>query len=233
MSINSALLAGVSGLVANSASMAAISDNIANTNTTAYKRSQINFANVVTAQVVKGRYSAGGVEAVTRKFVSNQGLIQAASSPTDLAIAGNAPRPSANTTPCDHIGRECRWTESQRRPASHHPANSSRVAASPSSARSSSSRLPEPLQSARSLPASEPGDGHRLPQRSTDHQPPPRALHLEQSGCSRCRWQTPCGEPSDAVPKPQFARTRILQRMRPAETPPDLEPEARPSHIVL
>ncbi len=89
MSINSALLAGVSGLVANSASMAAISDNIANTNTTAYKRSQINFANVVTAQVVKGRYSAGGVEAVTRKFVSNQGLIQAASSPTDLAIAGN------------------------------------------------------------------------------------------------------------------------------------------------
>ena len=89
MSINSALLAGVSGLVANSASMAAISDNIANTNTTAYKRSQINFANVVTAQVVKGRYSAGGVEAITRKFVSNQGLIQAASSPTDLAIAGN------------------------------------------------------------------------------------------------------------------------------------------------
>lgn len=89
MSINSALLAGVSGLVANSASMAAISDNIANTNTTAYKRSQINFSNVVTAQVVKGRYSAGGVEAITRNFISNQGLIQAASSPTDLAIAGN------------------------------------------------------------------------------------------------------------------------------------------------
>lgn len=89
MSINSALLAGVSGLIANSASLAAISDNIANTNTTAYKRTQMNFANVVTSQVVKGRYSAGGVEAVTRKFISNQGLIQSASSPTDLAIAGN------------------------------------------------------------------------------------------------------------------------------------------------
>lgn len=89
MSINSALLAGVSGLIANSASLAAISDNIANTNTTAYKRSQINFANVVTSQVVKGRYSAGGVEAVTRNFIANQGLIQSASSATDLAIAGN------------------------------------------------------------------------------------------------------------------------------------------------
>ena len=89
MSINSALLAGVSGLIANSASLAAISDNIANTNTTAYKRSQVNFANVVTSQVVKGRYSAGGVEAVTRNFIANQGLIQSASSATDLAIAGN------------------------------------------------------------------------------------------------------------------------------------------------
>ena len=89
MSINSALLAGVSGLIANSASLAAISDNIANTNTTAYKRTQINFANVVTSQVVKGRYSAGGVEAVTRNFIANQGLIQSASSATDLAIAGN------------------------------------------------------------------------------------------------------------------------------------------------
>jgi len=89
MSINSALLAGVSGLIANSSALAAISDNIANTNTTAYKRTQINFANVVTSQVVKGRYSAGGVEAITRNFIGNQGLIQPAASDTDLAIAGN------------------------------------------------------------------------------------------------------------------------------------------------
>lgn len=88
MSINSALLAGVSGLVANSAAMAAISDNIANTNTTGYKRNQVNFASVVTDQAVKGRYSAGGVEASTRRFIANQGLIQAASTSTDLAIAG-------------------------------------------------------------------------------------------------------------------------------------------------
>lgn len=89
MSINSAMLAGVSGLISNSSALAAISDNIANVNTTAYKRNQVNFANVVTAQAVKGRYSAGGVQAVTRQFVSQQGLIQSASSPTDLGISGD------------------------------------------------------------------------------------------------------------------------------------------------
>jgi len=89
MSINSALLAGVSGLVTNSSALAAISDNIANVNTVAYKRNQVNFANVVTAQAVKGKYSAGGVQGITRQFVSQQGLIQASGSATDLAISGD------------------------------------------------------------------------------------------------------------------------------------------------
>lgn len=88
MSINSAMLAGVSGLITNSSAIAAISDNIANVNTTAYKRNQVDFANVVTAQAVKGQYSAGGVQGVTRQFVSQQGLLQAANSTTDLGIAG-------------------------------------------------------------------------------------------------------------------------------------------------
>jgi flagellar hook protein FlgE len=88
MSINSAMLAGVSGLVANSSALAAISDNIANVNTVAYKRSQVNFANIVTSQAVVGRYSAGGVQGVTRQYVSQQGLIQSATSSTDLAISG-------------------------------------------------------------------------------------------------------------------------------------------------
>jgi flagellar hook protein FlgE len=89
MSINSAMLSGVSGLITNSSALAAISDNIANVNTTAYKRNQVNFANVVTAQAVKGRYSAGGVQAVTRQFVSQQGLIQSSTSATDLGISGD------------------------------------------------------------------------------------------------------------------------------------------------
>jgi flagellar hook protein FlgE len=89
MSINSALLAGVSGLVANSSALAAISDNISNVNTTAYKRSQVDFSTLVTSQAVKGQYSAGGVQGVTKSFISQQGLIQAASSTTDLAISGD------------------------------------------------------------------------------------------------------------------------------------------------
>jgi flagellar hook protein FlgE len=89
MSINSSLLSGVSGLIANSSALAAISDNIANVNTTAYKRNQVNFANVVTAQAVKGRYSAGGVQGIVRSYIADQGLIQQSTRSTDMAISGN------------------------------------------------------------------------------------------------------------------------------------------------
>src|SRR4051794_8111695 len=89
MSINSALLAGVSGLVANSSALAAISDNIANVNTTAYKRNQVSFGTMVTSQAVKGEYSAGGVQGNSHSFVSQQGLIQSAASATDLAVSGD------------------------------------------------------------------------------------------------------------------------------------------------
>ena len=105
MSINSALLAGVSGLVANSSALAAISDNISNVNTTAYKRNQVDFSTLVTSQAVKGEYSAGGVQGVTRQFVSQQGLIQSASSTTDLAISGDGffvvTQKGAGLTPAD------------------------------------------------------------------------------------------------------------------------------------
>ena len=50
MSINSAMLAGVSGLVSNSSALAAISDNIANVNTIGYKRSSANFSTLVSSR---------------------------------------------------------------------------------------------------------------------------------------------------------------------------------------
>ena len=43
MSINSAMIAGASGLIANSSALAAISDNIANVNTVGYKRATAVF----------------------------------------------------------------------------------------------------------------------------------------------------------------------------------------------
>jgi len=88
MSINSAMLAGVSGLVANSSALAAISDNIANVNTVGYKRNVVNFANVITGTAAKGRYSAGGVQGSIGSYVSQQGLLQTSSSPTDIGISG-------------------------------------------------------------------------------------------------------------------------------------------------
>ena len=88
MSINSALLAGVSGLTANSAALAAISQNIANVNTIGYKRSQGEFQTVVNSQSRGAGYSAGGVLASARHFTSQNGQLQRTNSATDLGIAG-------------------------------------------------------------------------------------------------------------------------------------------------
>ncbi|MDG2529152.1 flagellar hook protein FlgE [Caulobacter endophyticus] len=89
MSINSAMLSGVSGLVANSSALAAISDNIANVNTVGYKRSSANFSTLVTSQSKNNTYSAGGVKALTHQFISQQGLTQSTTSNLDLSIAGS------------------------------------------------------------------------------------------------------------------------------------------------
>ena len=89
MSINSAMLSGVSGLIANSSALAAISDNIANVNTVGYKRSTANFSTLVTAQSKNATYSAGGVKALTHQFVTQQGLTQSSTSNLDLSIAGS------------------------------------------------------------------------------------------------------------------------------------------------
>jgi len=88
MSINSALLAGVSGLTANSAALAAISQNIANVNTIGYKRSAAEFQTVINSQANGAGYSAGGVLASARHYVSQNGQLQRTQSATDLGIAG-------------------------------------------------------------------------------------------------------------------------------------------------
>lgn len=88
MSINSALLAGVSGLVANSSAMAVISDNISNVNTTAYKKNRTDFTRLVNSQGRGTTYNAGGTTAETRQLVRAQGNIISSSINTDLAIQG-------------------------------------------------------------------------------------------------------------------------------------------------
>lgn len=88
MTINSAMLAGVTGLVSNSSALAAISDNIANANTVGYKRSGVSFSSLVNSNS-KSSYAAGGVATHTSQFITQQGTLQSSSSPTDLAINGN------------------------------------------------------------------------------------------------------------------------------------------------
>lgn len=89
MSINSALLAGTSGLSANSSALAAISDNISNVNTVGYKRTQSLFTPLVKADTSNVSYNAGGVQPRNRQLIGDQGLLQTSSSSTDLAISGN------------------------------------------------------------------------------------------------------------------------------------------------
>ncbi|HVL42726.1 MAG TPA: flagellar hook protein FlgE [Brevundimonas sp.] len=105
MSINSALLAGVSGLTANSAALAAISQNIANVNTVGYKRTAGEFATVVNSQAQGAGYSAGGVQASARHFTSQNGQLQRTTSSTDLGIAGQGffvvTEKAENLTPTD------------------------------------------------------------------------------------------------------------------------------------
>jgi flagellar hook protein FlgE len=89
MSILGAMYAAVSGLGAQSTKLGAISDNIANTSTTGYKRVEVEFASLVTEQVSRRSYSAGGVAGNVRRLVDVQGLLQATGSSTDIAINGD------------------------------------------------------------------------------------------------------------------------------------------------
>jgi flagellar hook protein FlgE len=89
MSLNSAMLTGISGLTTNAASLAVISDNIANVNTPAFKKSSAEFANMIASSGArKGIYFGGGVNGTTRQFISQQGNLQRTNSSTDLAVAG-------------------------------------------------------------------------------------------------------------------------------------------------
>jgi flagellar hook protein FlgE len=88
MSIYTAMRAGVSGLSANASALAAISDNVANINTTAYKRTVNDFSAMVNGRPGQSLYSAGGVLANVRRSVDVQGSLEQGRGATDLAIQG-------------------------------------------------------------------------------------------------------------------------------------------------
>jgi flagellar hook protein FlgE len=68
--------------------MATVADNITNINTIGYKGVTTEFRTLVTDGRMKSSYSAGGVAAAPQALISKQGLLQASSNQTDLAIDG-------------------------------------------------------------------------------------------------------------------------------------------------
>lgn len=88
MSLFGALYSGVSGLQSQSSAMGAIADNVTNVNTIGYKSTKVNFKTLITAQTSLTQYSPGGVQSAPKQQVDLQGLLQASTSSTDLALSG-------------------------------------------------------------------------------------------------------------------------------------------------
>ena len=87
MTISSALNASVMGLSVNATRLATISDNIANSATYGYKRSDVDFSSMVISQR-RSVYAAGGVRATSFKNIAGQGALVATGNSTDISIGG-------------------------------------------------------------------------------------------------------------------------------------------------
>jgi len=89
MSIYGAMFSGVSGLNSNSQALGMIADNISNVNTVGYKGTLAQFSTLVTQAPSQTTFTPGGVISRPISSIDRQGLLQATSSKTDVAVAGN------------------------------------------------------------------------------------------------------------------------------------------------
>ncbi len=89
MGLFGALFTGVSALTAQAQNTAIISNNIANINTTGFKRSEAAFFSLVTTEGNSALYSPGSVTANRLQRVSEQGSLIQSSSGTDASVSGN------------------------------------------------------------------------------------------------------------------------------------------------
>lgn len=89
MGLFGALFTGVSALAAQSQNTAIISNNIANINTTGFKKSEAAFYSLVTTESNGSRYSPGTVTANRIQRVGLQGSISQSASSTDASVSGN------------------------------------------------------------------------------------------------------------------------------------------------
>ena len=98
MGLFGSLFTGVSSLFAQSQNTAIISTNIANINTTGYKRSEGAFESLVTTQGRSSSFSPGTVRVNRLQLVNQQGSLQQTASSTDAAVSGNGFFPVRRTT---------------------------------------------------------------------------------------------------------------------------------------
>ena len=89
MSFSGVFAIGLSGVNAFTTGLEAVSDNIANSQTTGFKRARTDFADLVTAQGSSGGITGGGATAENRQLIAEQGAITRTNTVTDLAISGN------------------------------------------------------------------------------------------------------------------------------------------------
>lgn len=88
MSLYGMMRTGVSGMNAQSNRLGTVADNIANSNTTGYKRAKTEFSSLVIPSE-PGSYSSGGVKVSVRNAISKQGVLQYTGNTSDLAIRGD------------------------------------------------------------------------------------------------------------------------------------------------
>ena len=88
MSLYGMMRTGVSGMNAQANRLSAVADNIANSDTTGYKRSSAEFSTLV-MPTTGGAYNSGGVTTTIRSAVSAQGVLQYTTSVSDLAVNGD------------------------------------------------------------------------------------------------------------------------------------------------
>ena len=89
MSVFGSLFTAVSALSSQSQSLSMISNNIANVNTTGYKRTDAAFSSLVTSSGRSTTFSPGSVRAVQNARIDQQGILQQSASSTDVALSGN------------------------------------------------------------------------------------------------------------------------------------------------
>jgi flagellar hook protein FlgE len=87
MSLYGVMRTGGSGMNAQSNKLSTVADNIANVNTTGYKRASTEFSSLVLRSGT-GDYNSGSVETHVRYAITDPGTLNFTTSSTDLAIQG-------------------------------------------------------------------------------------------------------------------------------------------------